>query len=102
MQKCKVCSNKFGWKSIIKSAWFYRYDKPMICGKCKTEHYINLTSRLVTILSYMILLLIPIYFEGINKKHFVAFFIVWVIIMALITPFYAKFHMGEKNNENVN
>ena len=41
MQKCKVCSNEFGWQNIIKSAWFYRYDKPMICDKCKTEHYIN-------------------------------------------------------------
>ncbi len=53
MQKCKVCSNEFGWQNIIKSAWFYRYDKPMICDKCKTEHYINLTSRLITILSYI-------------------------------------------------
>jgi len=96
MQKCKKCSQQFGWKSIIKSIWLRLYA-PIICDKCNTKHYADFSTKLIVAFSLYIPVLINKYVYNIFGYYSIIIYIIWIVAMICITPFIAKYHI--KNQE---
>lgn len=97
MQKCEKCSNQFKWGNIIKLVWFTRYLDPIICNKCNSKHYVNFETKLIAILSAMFPIFFVSFIYEVNRNYFILFYIIWIPIMMLITPFYAKYHMHKND-----
>lgn len=92
MQKCEKCSNQFGWKSIIKSIWLRLYA-PIVCDSCGTKHYANFTSKLIVAFSLYVPVLVNNYVYSIFKNYSIIIYIIWIVIMICITPFFARYHI---------
>lgn len=100
MQKCKECSNKFRYKDIIKSIWFNEYV--IVCANCDTKYYASFSTKLIFSVSIFLPLIINgfanlmfdnfISFSNFSKIPYFILYLIWVIIITFITPFYAKYH----------
>lgn len=110
MQKCIECSNSFKYNDILKSLWFNGFGyEPIKCDKCNTTHHVHFSTRLIL----GCLLVSPVLFINFASLFFDYYFtlpdyslviyILWLIIIVLITPFYARYHIKGtgKNKEQV-
>lgn len=102
MQRCKVCSNKFTYKDIIKAVWFKGYA-PITCSKCYTKHYTNISTRLI--LSFAIFLpVIIINFIHLIYDNFIFNFLIpyliWIVITILLIPLFARYHIKSEDDQN--
>jgi CXXC-20-CXXC protein len=96
MQKCKKCSNKFRYKIILKSI-FSKYS-PITCEGCDTQYYVNFSTRIICV----ILILFPLIIRNFNFDIYINTFasticyLLWVTVVLLILPFFARYHTKNK------
>lgn len=93
MQKCKECSNSFKYKDIMKSIWIRGYA-PIVCDKCNAKYHVRFSTRLILSLSVTLPVIIINVGNLINYIFFnvsLVSYILWVITMIFITPFYARY-----------
>ncbi len=107
MQKCKVCSNNFKYKDIMKSLMIKGYA-PIVCDKCNTTHHVHYSTRLIISLIISLPIIINmignlIYDEFLNfsLKVYLSAYITWIVIMISLIPFYARYYvkMNEQDKE---
>lgn len=105
MVKCKKCSNKFHYSEIMKSIWFKSYA-PIVCDKCNTKHNVNISTRIILgtaaggpLIIYNLLNLI--FDDFIHyKSDVLIFFIIWIIAIIFLTPFYARYNIKSTDEKN--
>lgn len=105
MDKCKKCSSKFQYKEILKSIWIKGYNEPIICDKCNTKNYVKISTRLiVTLLTFgplIIYNLANLFFdEYINFSITIVPYIIWIIIVICLTPYFARYHTRSTDEQN--
>lgn len=103
MDNCKECSNKFRYKAILKSIWLNGYYEPMICDKCNTKHYVNISTRIIISLSIFGPLIIYnlanlIFDEYVHYNIFLPY-IIWVVTILLLTPYFARYHIKSNDEQ---
>jgi CXXC-20-CXXC protein len=89
IQKCKNCSKKFKWSTIIKATWdFY---SPIECDNCKTKHYVRFSSRIII----AILLPLPLLFTNISysisSSYSIFIDIMWFLLVIFLSPFLTRY-----------
>lgn len=97
IQKCKSCSNRFRWETIVKSiCWGY---KSIECVNCKTKHYIKSIYRIII----AILIVLPLFFQQFLSSLFLSLtsssYLFWIIganllwgfMVVCISPFFARY-----------
>lgn len=97
MQKCKICSNNFKYKIILKSLW--KNDSQITCESCGTQYYVNFSTRF-----YAILILLPLIIRFFNSDVFMftntfssfICYLFWPAVVILAFPFFAKYHTKTK------
>lgn len=103
MQKCKVCSNKFKYKDILKSIWLKGYNVPIVCVECETKHYVNWSTRLILSLSIFTPLII-INFANLSSNYFfkisIIQYLMWTFVIICITPFFARYHTKTNDEQD--
>jgi CXXC-20-CXXC protein len=93
MQKCNKCNSKFMYNIIIKSLW--KNYSPIICEGCDTQYDVNFSTRLFTILIFIPLIIrlfnYNIFWFTNTFGSFICY-IVWIAVVLLVFPFFAKYH----------
>ncbi|MGH4120397.1 TIGR04104 family putative zinc finger protein [Clostridium sp.] len=112
MKKCEKCSNQFTWKEIIKSIWIRSYGS-IVCDSCNTEHQVAPITRLIIALS---IALPPLIFNSLFILRLLKFnlsnpfeaiisgiavYLIWIILMMCITPFYARYKLKINNKSDM-
>lgn len=95
MDKCKKCSKKFEWKTIIKSTWLNNYS-PVICDSCKSVHYLTLLTRFITSFSIVLPMIVMNQFDSKLGFYNILCFILWGAFVIGVSPFYARFYIKDK------
>lgn len=96
MKKCENCYKQFNWWKIIRTVWLEKYTDPMVCNNCSFICYVNFSTKLIAILSASL----PIFVDAFiyKMKYFIFIQITWMVMMMIITPFYARFHVKQNNS----
>jgi CXXC-20-CXXC protein len=89
MQKCSHCSSQFKRKNIIKSVWLRSYS-PIRCENCNTQHYFNVSTRLICGLSIGAPMFI---LQGLfHYGYYVLLkYILWLALVMYLTPSFARY-----------
>jgi CXXC-20-CXXC protein len=97
MEKCSNCLSQFKRKSIIKSVWLRSYS-PILCEKCNTQHYFNVSTRLICGLSIgaPILILQSLFHYG---YYILLVYILWIALVIYLTPSFARVHTKATDEE---
>lgn len=93
MQKCENCSYVFTWKDIFISLFFG--DNPIKCSNCGNKYYVNFFTRIgVTFVAIAIPILLAIRYPNrmFSSFYYLLAYILWFTFVALISPFFAKYH----------
>ena len=90
IQKCKNCSKKFKWSTIIKSILG---DNSIKCDNCKTKHYLRFINRIII----SVLIPLPILFQKLLFSLFsfysIFIYLIWVFFIIFISPFFATYYI---------
>lgn len=78
---CLNCKNKFKYNNLLRAIWSISGYKELECSCCKTKYKINQISRILIAL----LIALPIFMNNLN------FFICYLILMILASPYLIKF-----------
>ena len=95
MDKCKKCSKKFGWKTIVKSTIISSVS-PVICDSCKSENYPKFSNYLITSFSIGLPLIVMNHFDSRFEFYNILSYILWATFVMVLSPFYAKFYIKDK------
>lgn len=104
MDRCKECSNNFHYKEIMKSMWLSNYA-PIVCDKCNTKHHVSISTRIILgtaiVGPFAIYNLLNLIFDNIYLDRNVMIpYIIWLIIIVFLTPFYARYHIKSTDEPN--
>lgn len=103
MDKCKECSNKFHYKEILKSIWLNGYA-PIVCNKCNTKYYVSVSTRIIlgTAIGgpFIIYNLLNLIFDEYIYLNNIIPYIIWLIIIVLLTPVYARYNIKPDEKQN--
>ena len=94
MDKCKKCSKKFKWKTIIKSTWLNSYS-PVTCDACNSKNYQKFSTRLITSISVVFPLIVINHFYIKLGLYTFMLYILWGAFVIVVSPFYARFYIKE-------
>ena len=96
MQKCKKCSNKFEYKAIFKSIW--KNYSPITCEGCNTQYHVNFSIRIIHAFLISLPLIIRYFFYDMFINTFSSLFcyLVYITVVLLVFPFFAKYHTKDK------
>ena len=105
MQQCQKCSEPFTWKSIIKSIMFGY--KPIKCSSCNSKHYVTFMTRIGLSIFAMVFPLVLAYVRmftivTINILNVFCGYLLWFILITLVMPFFAGYHIQEARKDNKN
>lgn len=104
MDNCKECSNKFRYRTILKSIWLNGYYEPIICDKCNAKHYVNISTRIVISLSIfgplIIYNLANLIFDEYVHYNILVPYIIWTAIIIFLTPNFARYHIKSNDEQN--
>ena len=104
MDKCKKCFNKFQYTEILNSIWLKGWYEPVICDKCDTRHFANISTRVITNLSIfgplIVYNLANLIFDDYINFNIIVPYIIWVVIVIFSTPYYARFHIKLTDEQN--
>ena len=84
MDKCKKCSKKFEWKTIIKSTWLNSYSP------------VTLLTRFITSFSIVLPMIVMNQFDSKLGFYNILCFILWGAFVIGVSPFYARFYIKDK------
>jgi CXXC-20-CXXC protein len=109
LQECEKCHTKFKWIDIYKSVWKATKKKTTVyCRHCKTEHTMNLESRILSsvfvfLTAFISFYLVFYHFDTFGTLSLLLSILVDLVLLALvytISPFifkfYSKYHANYK------
>lgn len=98
MPKCSGCLCQLKSRDVIKSTWIGLYS-PIVCEKCNTKHYINLSTRLVIGFSIGVP---PFFLNMLFHNGYFSFlgYFLWLAFVIYLTPFFARYHVKPTDHQS--